>query len=159
MRRAAVGVQFGREGPADRLLRIEAEEAEEGGIAVGQAAVRRAAEDGVALRIDETLVAHFAFMQPRVDGRDRAQRLLELFGKKIEFGGLQFERALAAAAGDQAREQDGEADKGNGAEQEGREQRQRAMQVDIERGGTAQGHRPEPEHGHASARERHPHPS
>ena len=39
-RRAAVGMQFGREGPADGALRVQAEQLEEGVVAIGQPAVR-----------------------------------------------------------------------------------------------------------------------
>ena len=75
-RRAAFGMQIGRERPADRLAGIKTEQLEERVVAVGQPAVGGAAEDRIALRIDQALVAGFALVELRVRGRRRRQGVL-----------------------------------------------------------------------------------
>ena len=94
---AAVGMEFGGKGAAERLLRLKSEEPEEGVIGIGEAAVRRAPEDGITLRVDEAFVTRFAFVQPSVDRGHRLERRLETFRHSVHFGRAFLQHAGAAA--------------------------------------------------------------
>lgn len=94
---AAVGMKLGCEGASECLLRHKTEEAEESVVGIGEAAVGRAAEDGVALRVDEAFVAGFAFMKPCVDGGHSFERSLEPFRHRVQFGAAVLQRTGTAA--------------------------------------------------------------
>ena len=72
--RAAFRMRLGREGIADRARRIDPEQFEEGIVSVGQAAGAVAAEDGVALRVHQALVARLALVEARIDGSGILER-------------------------------------------------------------------------------------
>ena len=82
--RAAFRMRLGREGIADGARRIEAEQLEEGVVAIGEAAGAVAAEDGVALRVHQALVARLALVQPRIDGGGILQRGFQASGDGLE---------------------------------------------------------------------------
>ena len=58
-------------------LRLEAEKPEEGVVGIGEAAVGRAPEDRIALRVDETFVTGFALIELRVHRGCACERLLQ----------------------------------------------------------------------------------
>ena len=98
--RAAFGMQFGREGKAERPLGIQPEHLEEGFIGVGQAAGGIAAENGVALRVHQALVADLALIEPRIHRRGIAQARLPAARRDgFQFGGLPRQQVVAFARG------------------------------------------------------------
>ena len=80
---AAFRMRLGRERIADGARRRHAEQLEEGVIAIGETALRIAAEDGVALRIHQALVARFAVVQPGIDGCGVLQRGFQPPGDRL----------------------------------------------------------------------------
>ena len=137
-RRAAVRMQFRREGLAERGLRRQPEQFEEGFVAVCQPAVGPAAKDGVALRIDEALVAVLALMQPPVHGAHRGEGGFKLVGQPVELGGAAFQHAGPPMRADDAAEKNDEADTRHGGEQDGGKEGQLSMHGDVGIGEAAQ---------------------
>ena len=67
---------------------VEAEQLEEGVIAIGQPARAVAAEDGIALRVHQPLVAGLALVQARIDDGGILERGLQPAGDDLQLGGL-----------------------------------------------------------------------
>ena len=147
----AVGMKLGREGTAERLLRLKPEEPEEGVVGVGETAVGRAPEDGVALRIDEAFVTRFAFVQPSVDRGHRLERSLEPLRHRVHFGRALLQRAGAAACFEKPCEQKRQAAERKGDQQKRRDRRIVRPGQNVGDGGCSERQRRQPEQHHAGA--------
>ena len=108
--RAAFGMKFGREGIARAPGGIEPEHLEEGFIGVGQPAGSVAAENGVALRVHQALVAQLALIEPCIHGRGIAQAASAVPADP-QFGGLTRQKFVTFACGQKIGDQEGECDR------------------------------------------------
>ena len=96
-RRAAVGMQLGRERLAERDLGIQAEQFEESVVGIGQTAVGGAAQNRIALRVHQALVALFTLIETGVHGGSGTQRCFQARSDGFELGGLLIGKLAAFA--------------------------------------------------------------
>ena len=143
--RAAFGMRLGREGITDGARRDQAEKLEEGIVAIGETAGGIAAEDGVALRVDQPLVTRLALVQPRIHHRGILQRGFQAARHGFELGALGLQHFLAFARRQDVGQQEGQRHGHQGAEAERRDQSQMARPQDVGDGGHQHdaGHHPE----------------
>ncbi|MEJ0040704.1 MAG: hypothetical protein WDM81_00065 [Rhizomicrobium sp.] len=107
------------------------EQLEERIIAVGEPAVRRAAEDGVTLGIDKRLVARLALVEPGVERGGGGQRLLEPPARRFELRRLAVEKLGALPRDDEFVQQKAQHDRDEHGEEARRHQRKAVVQHDI----------------------------
>ena len=141
IRCTALRVQFRREGPSDRALRVQAEQFEKGVVAIGEPAVRRAAEDRVALGIDQRLVARFALIEPGIERGRGGERLLQPGAGRFELGRLAVQHFGALPRHDEFMQQEGEDDRHENRKNAGRHQGEAVVQHDIAERDHQQGER------------------
>jgi hypothetical protein len=137
-----------------RWLRLQSEKFEEGIVGIAEAAVGRTTENSIALRVDESLVADFAFVETCIDRGNRRERSFELLGQRAQFGGAVLQRVRAPPRIDQAGEQNSHAQNRKRAKHKRREDHEPAVQDSVRQGRSTNSQRSQPENGRSGTRER-----
>src|SRR5215471_2849566 len=114
-------MQLRCKGLTECTLRIEAEQSVEGLVAVVQPSVRRPAQDGIALCIDESSVARLALDQARIGRGRRRHGLFQPGAGRLEMRNLALQQldALAGLSTLTQEKTEAEGSKSNEADQLG----------------------------------------